>query len=408
MTPIQKSHKLDNVCYDIRGPVMQKANQMEAEGTRVIKLNIGNVAAFNFTVPEEIEQDLIKNLSNAAGYTDSKGIFGARKAIMHYTQQKQIKGVTLDDIIVGNGVSELIGFAMHALLNAGDEVLIPMPDYPLWTASATLAGGTAVHYLCDEANEWNPSIDDIKAKITPKTKAIVVINPNNPTGAIYSDEILQQIVDVAREHNLVVMADEIYDRVLYDGHTHTSIASLADDVFFVTMNGLSKNYRACGYRAGWMVLSGAKEAAKDYIEGLVMLASMRLCANAPAQHTIQTALGGYQSIDDLVAPSGRLARQRDLAYELITAIPGVTCVKPKAAMYLFPRLDPDMYPIEDDQNFVLEFLEKEKVLVVQGTGFNWHAHDHLRFVFLPIEDELREAIGRFARFLKDYRERQAA
>ena len=408
MTPIQKSHKLDNVCYDIRGPVMQKANQMEAEGTRVIKLNIGNVAAFNFTVPEEIEQDLIKNLSNAAGYTDSKGIFGARKAIMHYTQQKQIKGVTLDDIIVGNGVSELIGFAMHALLNAGDEVLIPMPDYPLWTASATLAGGTAVHYLCDEANDWNPSIDDIKAKITPKTKAIVVINPNNPTGAIYSDEILQQIVDVAREHNLVVMADEIYDRVLYDGHTHTSIASLADDVFFVTMNGLSKNYRACGYRAGWMVLSGAKEAAKDYIEGLVMLASMRLCANAPAQHTIQTALGGYQSIDDLVAPTGRLARQRDLAYELITAIPGVTCVKPKAAMYLFPRLDPDMYPIEDDQNFVLEFLEKEKVLVVQGTGFNWHAHDHLRFVFLPIEDELREAIGRFARFLKDYRERQAA
>ena len=408
MTPIQKSHKLDNVCYDIRGPVMQKANQMEAEGTRVIKLNIGNVAAFNFTVPEEIEQDLIKNLSNAAGYTDSKGIFGARKAIMHYTQQKQIKGVTLDDIIVGNGVSELIGFAMHALLNAGDEVLIPMPDYPLWTASATLAGGTAVHYLCDEANEWNPSIDDIKAKITPKTKAIVVINPNNPTGAIYSDEILQQIVDVAREHNLVVMADEIYDRVLYDGHTHTSIASLADDVFFVTMNGLSKNYRACGYRAGWMVLSGAKEAAKDYIEGLVMLASMRLCANAPSQHTIQTALGGYQSIDDLVAPTGRLARQRDLAYELITAIPGVTCVKPKAAMYLFPRLDPDMYPIEDDQNFVLEFLEKEKVLVVQGTGFNWHAHDHLRFVFLPIEDELREAIGRFARFLKDYRERQAA
>ena len=408
MTPIQKSHKLDNVCYDIRGPVMQKANQMEAEGTRVIKLNIGNVAAFNFTVPEEIEQDLIKNLSNAAGYTDSKGIFGARKAIMHYTQQKQIKGVTLDDIIVGNGVSELIGFAMHALLNAGDEVLIPMPDYPLWTASATLAGGTAVHYLCDEANDWNPSIDDIKAKITPKTKAIVVINPNNPTGAIYSDEILQQIVDVAREHNLVVMADEIYDRVLYDGHTHTSIASLADDVFFVTMNGLSKNYRACGYRAGWMVLSGAKEAAKDYIEGLVMLASMRLCANAPAQHTIQTALGGYQSIDDLVAPNGRLARQRDLAYELITAIPGVTCVKPKAAMYLFPRLDPDMYPIEDDQNFVLEFLEKEKVLVVQGTGFNWHAHDHLRFVFLPIEDELREAIGRFARFLKAYRERQAS
>ena len=405
MQLIQKSHKLDNVCYDIRGPVMQKANQMEAAGARIIKLNIGNVAAFNFSVPEEIEQDLIKNLPAAAGYTDSKGIFGARKAIMHYTQQKKIAGVTLEDIIVGNGVSELIGFAMHALLNAGDEVLIPMPDYPLWTAAATLAGGTPVHYLCDEADDWNPSIEDIKAKITPRTKAIVVINPNNPTGALYSDEVLQQIVDLVRTHNLVVMADEIYDRVLYDGHQHTSIASLSDDVFFITMNGLSKNYRACGYRAGWMVLSGAKEMAQDYIEGLVMLASMRLCANAPGQFTIQTALGGYQSIDDLVAPTGRLARQRDLAYQLITEIPGVSCVKPKAAMYLFPKLDPLVYPIEDDQAFVLEFLEKEKVLVVQGTGFNWHAHDHLRFVFLPMEDELREAIGRFARFLADYRER---
>ena len=402
---IKKSHKLDNVCYDIRGPIMQKASQMEAEGARIIKLNIGNLAAFNFTVPEEMEQDLAKNLPLAAGYTDSKGIFGARKAIMHYTQRKNIKGVTLEDIIVGNGVSELIGFAMHALLNVGDEVLIPMPDYPLWTASTTLAGGTPVHYLCDEANDWNPSISDIRAKITPHTKAIVVINPNNPTGALYSDEILLQIVEVAREFGLVVMADEIYDRVLYDGNEHTSIASLADDVFFISMNGLSKNYRACGYRAGWMVLSGAKEGAQDYIEGLVMLASMRLCANAPGQHTIQTALGGFQSIDDLVAPSGRLARQRDLAYELITAIPGVSCVKPKAAMYLFPRLDPAIYPIADDQAFVLEFLEKEKVLVVQGTGFNWCEHDHLRFVFLPMEDELREAIGRFDKFLKDYRER---
>ena len=405
---IKKSHKLDNVCYDIRGPIMQKANQMEADGARIIKLNIGNLAAFNFTVPEEMEQDLAKNLPLAAGYTDSKGIFGARKAIMHYTQRKNIKGVTLEDIIVGNGVSELIGFAMHALLNVGDEVLIPMPDYPLWTASTTLAGGTPVHYLCDEANDWNPSISDIRAKITPNTKAIVVINPNNPTGALYSDEILLQIVEVAREFGLVVMADEIYDRVLYDGNEHTSIASLADDVFFISMNGLSKNYRACGYRAGWMVLSGAKETAQDYIEGLVMLASMRLCANAPGQHTIQTALGGYQSIDDLVAPTGRLARQRDLAYELITAIPGVSCVKPKAAMYLFPRLDPAIYPITDDQQFVLEFLEQEKVLVVQGTGFNWHEHDHLRFVFLPMEDELREAIGRFAKFLKEYRERVAA
>lgn len=384
---------------------MQKASQMEAEGARIIKLNIGNLAAFNFTVPEEMEQDLAKNLPLAAGYTDSKGIFGARKAIMHYTQRKNIKGVTLEDIIVGNGVSELIGFAMHALLNVGDEVLIPMPDYPLWTASTTLAGGTPVHYLCDEANDWNPSISDIRAKITPHTKAIVVINPNNPTGALYSDEILLQIVEVAREFGLVVMADEIYDRVLYDGNEHTSIASLADDVFFISMNGLSKNYRACGYRAGWMVLSGAKEGAQDYIEGLVMLASMRLCANAPGQYTIQTALGGHQSIDDLVAPTGRLARQRDLAYELLTAIPGVSCVKPKAAMYLFPRLDPMIYPIADDQAFVLEFLEKEKVLVVQGTGFNWREHDHLRFVFLPMEDELREAINRFAKFLKDYRER---
>ncbi|TDR32215.1 pyridoxal phosphate-dependent aminotransferase [Hydromonas duriensis] len=408
MRPLKKAHKLDNVCYDIRGPIMQKAYEMEAEGQRIIKLNIGNVAAFDFEVPEEMEHDLIANLPKAAGYTDSKGIFSARKAIMHYTQRKNIKGVTLEDIIIGNGVSELIGFAMHALLNDGDEVLVPMPDYPLWTASTTLAGGTAVHYLCDEEKGWAPSIEDIRAKVTPKTKAIVVINPNNPTGALYSNETLLQIIEVAREFGLVVMADEIYDRVVYDGHEHTAIASLADDVFFISMNGLSKNYRACGYRAGWMVLSGAKEAAQDYIEGLVMLASMRLCANAPAQHTIQTALGGYQSIDDLVAPNGRLARQRDLAYELICAIPGVTCVKPKAAMYLFPKLDPKIYPIQNDQDFVLEFLETEKVLLVQGTGFNWHAHDHLRFVFLSHEEQLREAIGRFARFLQMYRERAAA
>lgn len=407
MKSINKSHKLDNVCYDIRGPIMQKAQEMEAEGQRIIKLNIGNVATFDFPVPEEMELDLIANLPQAAGYTDSKGIFAARKAIMHYTQRKKIKDVTLDDIIIGNGVSELIGFAMHALLNVGDEVLVPMPDYPLWTASTTLAGGTAVHYLCDEENSWNPSISDIRAKVTSKTKAIVVINPNNPTGALYSDEILLQIIQVAREFGLVILADEIYDRVLYDGHRHTAIASLADDVFFVSMNGLSKNYRACGYRAGWMVLSGAKDSARDYIEGLVMLASMRLCANAMGQYTIQTALGGYQSIDDLVAPNGRLARQRDLAYELITVIPGVSCVKPKAAMYLFPRLDPLVYPINNDQDFVLSFLEHEKVLVVQGTGFNWHSHDHLRFVFLPQEDILREAIGRFARFLQMYRERSA-
>ena len=405
MRPITQSHKLDNVCYDIRGPIMQRAQQMEADGQRIIKLNIGNLAAFNFPVPEEMEQDLARNISQAGGYTDSKGIFAARKAIMHYAQSKNIKGVGLDDIIVGNGVSELIGFVMQALLNPGDEVLVPSPDYPLWTAATSLASGTPVHYMCEEANGWNPSIEDIRAKVNEHTKAIVVINPNNPTGAIYSTEVLLDIIQVAREHDLVVMVDEIYDKVLYDGNQHVSMASLANDVFFITMNGLSKNYRACGYRAGWMILSGAKEAAKDYIEGLVLLASMRLCANAPGQHAIQTALGGYQSINDLIAEGGRLRRQRDLAYDMITAIPGVTCVKPKAAMYLFLRLDPKIYPIENDQKFVLEFLEREKVLVVQGSGFNWPENDHLRFVFLPHEAELIEAINRFARYLAFYRER---
>ena len=405
MRPIIQSHKLDNVCYDIRGPIMQRAQQMEADGQRIIKLNIGNLAAFNFEVPEEMEQDLARNIGQAGGYTDSKGIFSARKAIQHYAQQKKIKGVTLDDIIVGNGVSELIGFVMQGLLNPGDEVLVPSPDYPLWTAATSLASGTPVHYMCEEENGWNPSISDIRAKVTPNTKAIVVINPNNPTGAIYSTEVLLDIIQVAREHDLVIMVDEIYDKVLYDGNQHISMASLADDVFFITMNGLSKNYRACGYRAGWMILSGAKEAAKNYIEGLVLLASMRLCANAPGQHAIQTALGGYQSINDLIAEGGRLRRQRDLAYDMLTAIPGVSCVKPKAAMYLFPRLDPQIYPIQNDQQFVLEFLEREKVLVVQGTGFNWPKNDHLRFVFLPHEEELREAINRFARFLAFYRER---
>ena len=405
MRPIKQSHKLDNVCYDIRGPIMQKAQKMENDGQRIIKLNIGNLAAFNFDVPEEMEQDLARNIGQAGGYTDSKGIFSARKAIMHDAQQKNIKNVTLEDIIVGNGVSELIGFVMQGLLNPGDEVLIPTPDYPLWTAATSLASGTPVHYMCDEENNWNPSIDDIRAKITPNTKAIVVINPNNPTGAIYSTDILLQIIQVAREHNLVVMSDEIYDKVLYDGHKHVSIASLAEDVFFITMGGLSKNYRACGYRAGWMIMSGAKEMAQDYIDGLVLLASMRLCSNALGQHAIQTALGGYQSIEDLVGEGGRLRRQRDLAHQMLTAIPGVSCFKPQAAMYLFPRLDPEIYPILDDQQFVLEFLEREKVLLVQGTGFNWPKHDHLRVVFLPHEEELKEAINRFARFLAFYRER---
>ncbi|MDD2686659.1 MAG: pyridoxal phosphate-dependent aminotransferase [Gallionella sp.] len=403
MKPILKSTKLSNVCYDIRGPVMERAKQMEEEGQRIIKLNIGNLAPFGFEAPEEIQQDVILNLPNSAGYSDSKGMFAARKAIMHYCQSKKIMGVGLDDIYIGNGASELIVMAMQGLLNTGDEVLVPAPDYPLWTAAVTLAGGTPRHYICDEAKEWNPDLADMKSKITENTRAIVVINPNNPTGAVYSDETLQAIIQLAREHNLIIFADEIYDKMLYDGLTHTSMASMADDVLFVTMNGLSKNYRACGYRAGWMVLSGEKKHAQDYINGLTILASMRLCSNVPGQFAIQTALGGYQSINDLVAPGGRLCKQRDLAYKLLTEIPGVTCVKPKAALYLFPRFDPKIYPIQNDQQFILELLEQEKVLVVQGSGFNWKQPDHIRVVFLPNADDLTEAIGRIARFLENYR-----
>ena len=405
MQPVNKSNKLSNVCYDIRGPVLQRARQMEDEGQRIIKLNIGNPAAFGFEVPEEIQQDTIRNMGKAGGYTDSKGLFEPRKAIMHYTQSKNIAGVTVDDIIIGNGVSELIVMAMQGLLNNGDQMLVPMPDYPLWTAAATLAGGTARHYMCDEASGWLPDLKDIESKINANTRGIVVINPNNPTGALYPKEILEGIIEIARHHGLVIFADEIYDKVLYDGNEHISMASLADDVLFVTFNGLSKNYRTCGYRAGWMVISGEKKHATDYIEGLNMLASMRLCANVPGQLAIQTALGGYQSIDDLVAPSGRLCKQRDLAYELLTAIPGVTCVKPKAAMYLFPKLDPNIYPIADDQQFILDLLLEEKVLLVQGTGFNWKKPDHFRVVFLPNVDDLTEAIQRIARFLEGYRKK---
>jgi alanine-synthesizing transaminase len=365
---INKSSKLDNVCYDIRGPVMARARQMEEDGQRIIKLNIGNPAPFGFEAPEEIVQDVILNLPNASGYSDSKGLFSARKAIMHETQRKNIAGVQIDDIIIGNGVSELIVMAMQALLDNGDEVLVPAPDYPLWTAAVSLGGGKPCHYLCDEGAGWLPDLDDIRSKITTHTRAIVIINPNNPTGALYPTELLLEILEIARQHQLIVYADEIYDKVLYDGVTHTSIASLADDVLIVTFNGLSKNYRACGYRSGWMIVSGDKRHAKDYLEGLNMLASMRLCSNVPGQYGIQTALGGYQSINDLVAPSGRLTRQRDLAHELLTLIPGVTCVKPKAAMYLFPRLDPKMYHIQDDQKFILKLLEEERVLVVQGSA----------------------------------------
>jgi alanine-synthesizing transaminase len=405
LRPIRKSSKLADVCYDIRGPVLARARQMEEEGHRILKLNIGNLASFGFDAPDEMRHDVIVNLSNASGYTDSKGLFAARKAIMHYAQQKRIAGVELDDIIIGNGVSELIVMAMQGLLEDGDEVLVPAPDYPLWTAAVRLAGGMPRHYLCEESNGWLPDLADIRVRINPRTRAIVIINPNNPTGALYPDDLLRELVEIARTHQLIVYADEVYDKTLYDGATHTSIASLADDVLFVTFNGLSKNYRACGYRTGWLIVSGEKRHALDYVEGLNILASMRLCANVPGQYAVQTALGGYQSINDLVAPAGRLCRQRDLAWELLTRIPGVSCVKPKAALYLFPCLDAKMFPIADDQEFVLELLEEEKVLVVQGSGFNWPRPDHFRLVFLPNSDDLTEAIARIARFLDGYRRR---
>lgn len=382
---------------------MNEARRMEEEGHQIIKLNIGNMAPFGFDAPEEIQRDMILNLPNSAGYSDSKGIFSARKAVMHETQQQGIRGVTLDDIYLGNGASELIVMAVNALLDDGDELLLPAPDYPLWTAAASLSGGTPVHYLCDEANNWMPSLDDIRSRITSRTKGIVVINPNNPTGALYSDELLQGIVDLAREHGLVIFCDEVYGKVVYDGRKFTPIATLSGDVLTLTFNSLSKAYRACGYRAGWMVLTGDRRSARDYIEGLDMLTNMRLCANVPGQHAIQTALGGHQSIHDLVSDGGRLRRQRDLAWELITAIPGVTCVKPDAALYMFPRLDPDMYPIANDQQFFLDVLRETRVMLVQGSGFNFPDQQHFRIVFLPHEDDLREAIGRLAVFLEKRR-----
>ncbi len=403
MQSILKSSKLANVCYDIRGPVLDRAKQMEKEGQHVIKLNIGNPGSFGFDAPEEILRDVIHNLSDASGYCDSKGLFSARKAIMQYAQEKHIQDVQMDDIFIGNGVSELIVMTMQALLNDGDEVLIPSPDYPLWTAAVVLAGGTARHYMCDEQSGWLPSLDDIRSKITPRTRAIVIINPNNPTGSLYPDELLCEIIEIARQNHLIIYADEIYDKVLYDDAKHTSIASLANDVLFVTFSGLSKNYRVAGFRSGWAVVSGKKHHAQDYITGLTMLASMRLCANVPAQYGIQTALGGYQSIDDLVMPAGRLMRQRDLAWKLLTEIPGISCFKPPAAMYLFPRLDPKVYPIKDDQQFVLDLLMEEKVLLVQGSGFNWPHPDHFRVVFLPNSEELIEAISRIACYLERYR-----
>ena len=391
------------MCYDIRGPVLDRAQEMEDDGHHIIKLNIGNPATFGFDAPDEILQDVIHNLSEASGYCDSRGLFAARKAIMHYTQVKQIDNVQMEDIYIGNGVSELVVMTMQALLENDDEVLIPMPDYPLWTAAVKLSGGVARHYLCDEQSDWLPDLDDIRNKINSRTKAIVIINPNNPTGALYPEEFLLEIIEIARQHELIIYADEIYDKILYDGATHTSIASLANDVLFVTFNGLSKNYRAAGFRSGWAIVSGEKSHAQDYISGLTMLASMRLCANVPSQFGIQTALGGYQSIYDLTLPTGRLKRQRDVAWKLLTDIPGITCFKPQAALYLFPRLDSAVYPIEDDQQFVLDILQEEKVLLVQGSGFNWHYPDHFRVVFLPNTDDLSEAIGRIAHFLERYR-----
>ena len=400
---IQKSAKLANVLYDIRGPIMDAAKKMEDEGQKIIKLNLGNLAVFGFDAPEEIQQDMIRNLPNSAGYSDSKGIFAARKAVMHETQKQGIAGVTLDDIYLGNGASELITMATNALLDDGDELLLPMPDYPLWTAATSLSGGTPVHYLCDESKGWMPNLADIRAKITPRTKGIVVINPNNPTGVMYTNELLHGIIDLAREHGLVILADEVYDKVLYDGIKHTAMASMSHDVLTLTFNSLSKSYRSCGYRAGWLVVSGDKKSAADYIEGLNMLSNMKLCSNVPGQWAIQTALGGYQSINDLTCEGGRLRRQRDLAFELITAIPGVSCVKPQAALYMFPKLDPKVYPIADDRVFFLELLKDTRVMLVQGSGFNWQAPDHFRIVFLPHEDDLREAIGRIAKFLESYR-----
>ena len=399
---ILKSNKLANVFYDIRGPVLDAAKRMEEEGHRILKLNIGNPKPFGLDAPEEIIQDVIYNLPDSEGYCDSKGLFSARKAIMQYTQQKKIPNVGLEDIIIGNGVSELIVMCMQGLLNNGDEVLVPAPDYPLWTGAVSLAGGKAVHYLCDEQSDWYPDLDDIRNKVTDRTRAMVIINPNNPTGAIYPDEILEGMLQIARENNLIVFSDEIYDKILFDGVTHTSTASLADDLLIITFNGLSKNYRLAGFRSGWMIISGAKHKARDYIQGLEMLATMRLCANVPSMHAIQTALGGYQSINELILPGGRLREQRDTAWKIINDIPGISCVKPKGALYLFPKIDLDIHKIHDDQQLVQDFLIQEKILLVEGTAFNWKQPDHFRIVFLPRADEIEDAMNKFGHFIERY------
>jgi uncharacterized aminotransferase HI_0286 len=399
-----KSDKLEHVCYDIRGPVHKEAMRLEEEGHKILKLNIGNPAPFGFEAPDEILVDVIRNLPTAQGYGDSKGLYSARKAIVQYYQSKGIQGATVNDVYIGNGASELITMSMQALLNDGDEVLVPMPDYPLWTAAVTLSGGKAVHYLCDEEADWFPDLDDIKSKITPRTKAIVIINPNNPTGAVYSKELLEQIAEIARQHNLLIYADEIYDKILYDGAVHHHIAGIAPDLMVITFNGLSKAYRVCGFRQGWMILTGPKTKAKGYIEGLDMMAAMRLCPNMPMQHAIQTALGGYQSINELILPGGRLLEQRNRAYELVNQIPGVSCVKPRGALYMFPKIDIKRFNIYDDEKMVFDLLAQEKVLLVHGRGFNWQAPDHFRIVTLPYVHQIEEALGKFARFLANYRQ----
>jgi alanine-synthesizing transaminase len=399
---VTQSHKLANVCYDIRGPVLKRAKQLETEGHRILKLHVGNPAPFGFEAPEEILQDVIRNLPEAHGYSDSKGILAARRAVVQHYEKQGIPGLDVEDVYLGNGVSELIVMSFQALLNDGDEVLIPSPDYPLWTAAASLCGGTPVHYVCDEAQGWNPDLDDIASKITDRTKALVVINPNNPTGAVYTREVLEGIVDLARRHNLMIFSDEIYDRILYDGAKHINMAAIAPDLLCLTFSGLSKAYRVCGFRSGWMVVSGPKDHAGSYIEGLDILANMRLCPNVPGQHAIQAALGGRQSINELILPTGRLGEQRDRAAKLLNELPGVSCVKPQGALYVFPRLDPEMYPVKDDMRFALDLLEQQKILMVQGTGFNWPDHDHFRLVTLQRADDIEDAIGRIGEFLSTY------
>jgi alanine-synthesizing transaminase len=402
MSSILQSEKLRHVCYEIRGPALQEAKKLEEEGHRITKLNIGNPGAFGFEAPEEILKDVILNLPESQAYSDSKGLFSARKAVMHETQRLGVPGVDIEDIYLGNGVSELIVMAMQALLNDGDEILIPAPDYPLWTAAVTLSGGKAVHYRCDESSDWNPDLEDIKSKINSRTRGIVVINPNNPTGAVYTPDLLKGIVKLAEEKDLIIFADEIYDKILYDDAKHTPLATLSEDILVVTFNGLSKSYRVAGFRSGWLYLSGAKKRARDYIEGLEILSNMRLCSNVPAQQAIQTALGGYQSINELIMPGGRLREQRDIAWKMLNDIPGVSCVLPKGAIYLFPKLDPARFNIRNDEQLILDLLLQEHVLMVQGSGFNIDDKQHFRIVFLPREDTLVEAIGKLGNFLEHY------